>query len=170
MKVLAVLLSVLLAAPVWAKTPCTTQSYDSGKEPRYDCPGPGEAALTPTLKMRDSVGLTTGKKAPWEGVLLDRNRVITLGLKIKAVRRLRYLDMLERNDRVDAELKLAKANAAANLKLRTSQRDTYKSQVRVLRGELKEAKKWWRSWTFGFVLGLAVTAAGTTALAYSLRK
>jgi hypothetical protein len=120
--------------------------------------------------MRDSVGLAADKKAPWEGVLMDRNRVLTLGLKVKAIRRLRYLDMLKRNDKAAAELKLVRANAEADLKLRTSQRDNYKEQVDVLRKELRASNKWYRSWTFGFVLGLVVTAAGTTALAYSLRK
>ena len=90
-----VLVASLTFAPVaWAAAPCTKQIYTDHKNaPRYDCPGPGENSLVPRLQLKTSAVLELGKKAPWAGILMDKNRVMTLGLRIKALRRLRYLGM-----------------------------------------------------------------------------
>jgi len=169
--VIVLVVSLTFAPVAWAAAPCTKQIYTDVKaEPRYDCPGPGEDALVPRLELKTSVALELGKKAPWAGILMDKNRVLTLGLRIKALRRIRYLEMKSALEQREAERKFEAAQFQATLGLRTSQRDTYKEQVKVLQEEVIRSRKWYRSPSLWFAIGVVVTAAGATALAIGLRK
>lgn len=168
----AVLVSSLTFGPVaWAKTPCVKQTYtDWSKPPDYDCPGPDEDAMVPRLQLKTSAALELGKKAPFAGILLDKNRVLTLGLRIKALRRLRYLQMKSAAEKLAAERELLKASHKATLDLRTSQRDNYKSQTVALQKEVIRLNKWYRSPALWFAIGFVTAAAGATALGIALRK
>jgi len=167
-------LVALLALPgaSWAQNPtCTTQDYSNPKkEPLYDCPGPGEDALVPKLNPKDSVALKLGFPTPWEGILMDKDRVIQLGLRTTALRRIRWMETVAAKERLDSELKFLTQSNKADLDLKTSQREAYKKQATELQVELEKERKWYRSWTFGVVVGVVVTAAAATALAYGLRQ
>lgn len=164
-------LILLISSTTWAQAPCSKQIYtDFKSEPNYDCPSPGEDALVPRLELKTSVALTPGAKVPWDGILLDKNRVMTLGLRITALRRLRYLDLKSAAEQREAERKFEASQFAATLGLRTAQRDNYKSQTEALQKEVIKLNKWYRSPTFWFCAGVVVTAAGATALAFGLRK
>ena len=149
---------------------CPRQDYNNPKvEPDYNCPGPEEETLVPQLQMTDSMELLKGKPAPWDGILMDKNRVLTLGLKVKALRRIRYIERQNFAQKIEAEATFLRATAKADLDLRTSQRDSYKEQLVQAQKDLAKAQAWYRSWSFGLVLGIVVTTAGATALALGLR-
>jgi len=168
--VLALLLVLLQLWPsITFAADCPRQDYSNPKaEPNYDCPGPDEEAMIPQLQMRDSAELLKGKVAPWDGVLMDKNRALFLGLRIKGLRRIRYIERQDSQRRLEAEITFQRATSKADLDLRTSQRDSYKEQLVQAQKDLAKAQAWYRSWTFGLVLGIVVTAAGATALAYGL--
>lgn len=172
MRKLVILIAVLtqLWPTVVFAADCPRQDYSNPKtEPDYNCPGPEEETMVPPLQMSDSLELLKGKTAPWDGVLMDKNRVLFLGLRVKALRRIRYIERQSFAQKIEAESTFLKASAKADLDLRTSQRDSYKEQLVQAQKDLAKAHAWYRSWTFGMVLGIVVTAAGATALAYSLR-
>ena len=165
------LIILLCAAPSWAQTPCAKQIYtDQKSEPDYNCPSPGEDSLVPRLQLKTSVELDVKKPAPWPGILLDKNRVMTLGLRIKALRRIRWQETLGWQDRLENEKQFQVAMFQATLTLRTSQRDNYKDQAQALQEEVTRLNKWYRSPTFWFATGFVVACAGATALAFGLRK
>lgn len=167
----ALLLVLLQLWPVisFAET-CPRQDYANPKvEPNYDCPGPDEESMIPQLQMGPSAELLKGKPAPWDGVLMDKNRVLFLGLRVKGLRRIRYLERQDYQRRLEAELAFQRATAKADLDLRTTQRDSYKEQLVQAQKDLAKAYAWYRSWSFGLVLGFVVAAAGATALAMALR-
>lgn len=169
----AILLFSLLLLPSlsWAADPCTLQTYSDPKvEPNYDCPSPHEDSLVPRLELKTSVNLKVKEPAPWAGVLMDKERVIVLGLRVKALRRLRWQDMRTAEGKLSNELGLAKATSKAALNLAVSQRDNYKEQTKALQEEVIRLNKWYHSKVFWFSVGFITAAAGATALAYGLRK
>jgi hypothetical protein len=166
---LITLVVLLLSFPSFAAAQCVTQDYSSKTEPAYDCPGPDEDAIIPKLEFKMSVGLDKDKPAPFAGVLLESNQVIQLGIRIKGLRRLRYLDMQKAATQQKIELDFAAKLAKADQDLLTSQRESYKAQVVELREDLKSAQAWYRSWTFGFVLGTLITTTAAVSLAISVK-
>ena len=101
---------------------------------------------------------------------MDKDRVIQLGLRTTALRRIRWMETVAAKERLDSELKFLTQSNKADLDLKTSQREAYKKQATELQVELEKERKWYRSWTFGVVVGVVVTAAAATALAYGLRQ
>jgi hypothetical protein len=165
------LLLALYSAQAIAAEPCTKQIYTNPKaEPNYDCPSPGEDSLVPRLQLKTSTELKLKQPAPWEGILMGKNRVLALGLRIKALRRLRWQETIGHQEAMEAEKKYQASMFNATINLRTSQRDNYKEQVVAQRKEIERLNRWYRSPTFWFVTGVVVTAAGATALAFGLRK
>jgi hypothetical protein len=166
---------ILLVLAIWlwpaaGQSQCVKQIYTDPKvEPNYDCPGPGEDALVPRLELKTSVELKVKQPAPWDGILMGKNRVLTLGLRIKALRRIRWQETVGFKERLEAEKKLDASMYQATINLRTSQRDNYKNQVVEARKEIDRLSKWYRSPTFWFATGFITAAAGATALAFGLR-
>ena len=164
MNTAAFLVALLLAAPAYAQKQCPVQNYvDLSTEPDFDCPGPGEEDLLPNLELKSSVALEPNQPAPWEGILMDKNRVLRLGLRVKALRRLRWQELRYCGELAAAELDYIEDTSRAELDLRTSQRDTYKSQVELLQREVRALDSWYRSPILWFSVGVIVSAAGTTA-------
>ena len=173
MRKLTVLAMFLFSYPALAADPtCAPQDYTKAKPvPIFECPSPLEDTLVPTLDPgpKASVKLLTSKPAPWDGILMDSDRVIQLGLRIKAIRRLRWNDTLTLQDKMAAEIKLVEDSKKADLNLLQSQRESYKQQLQTTQKELDSARAWYRSWTFGVVVGVVVTSATAVALAYVSR-
>lgn len=181
MRLLAVLLVLGLSAPVRAADPpCTTQDYsDPKKAPSWRCPGPGEGILVPDLPARPSKGIPAGAKIvlpnktvtlDYDGVLMSKNRVLRQGLRIKGLRRLRWLDRHKGAELLDIEKKYVGDKLQAKLTLEKSRSSSYKSQRDQARHERDQARKWYRSWTFGFVVGVVTVSAAAVAIAYASRK
>jgi hypothetical protein len=162
---------LVLPAPLRAQNPqCLAQDYSNPQmEPSYACPGPGEDALVPNLNPKASVPLKLGVPAPWEGILLDKDKVLELGLRISALRRIRWMETTSAEEKLANEVKFTTQSLKADLDLRTSQRESYKQQVTQLQTELAKEKAWYRSWTFGVVVGVVVTTVAVVAVAYAIK-
>lgn len=166
-------LSLLYSQIALADSQCTTQDYTKAiPAPNFTCPSPQEEALVPDLEVgpKASVPLLTGKAAPWDGILMDKDRVIQLGLRVTALRRLRWMDTLKAQDLLVAEKRLVEDSQKANLQLATSQRDNYKQQLAQTQEDLAKERKWYRSWTFGLIVGIVTTSAAAIAIGYVSRK
>ena len=153
--------------------PCGPQDYTKEKPaPNFECPSPLEETLVPRLEHgpKESLKLIFNKPAPWEGILMDPDRVIQLGLRITGLRRLRWNDTLKCQDTIKMEKQLVLDSKKADLDLLTSQRESYKGQLQATQKELEKAQKWYRSWTFGLIVGVVTTSAAAVALVYISRK
>ena len=130
MKTLVILALLGLTAPSWAQQPpCTTQDYsDPAKAPDWTCPGPDEGILVPDMSFRPSVGLDAGAayqrsdqtglvKLTYPAVLMDKDKVLQLGLRIQALRRLRWLERHKMKDVVEVERRYMSDRLTAQLKL-----------------------------------------------------
>ena len=162
------------AASVPQGGPCVDQGYsDPTREPNYDCRGPGEDMLVPDTDSQPSIGVKAGVQAPaqkWDAVLMDRAKVTELGLRLKAIRRLRWLDLHKGADLLVIEQKYLRDTTAEKDKLSASQVASYREQLQTSRAELAKERSWYRSWTFGLILGVVVTAAAGAGIAIAVRK
>lgn len=157
-------------SPVHAD-PCGPQLYtDQVKEPNYDCPSPLEDVLVPNLPELPSVELKKGDAAPRGGILLDINRTLTLGLRIKALRRIRWMETTTAEKKVQAEIKYQQKVGEAKEKLLQSQVESYKGQLQNTQQELAKERKWYRSWSFGLVVGIVTTTAAALGVAYAASR
>ena len=178
MKSVLMMLSLLLAVPAAAAEPCVQQDYgDAKKAPRWDCPGPDEGVLLPDIKFKPSVGLDAGAsyrktdqtgmiKLDYPVVLMDKDKVIQLGLRIQGLRRLRWLDLHKGEQVVEIEKKYVGQTLQAKVDLEKSRVKALTSQRDDARRQRDEAKKWYRSWTFGLIVGIVVTSAAAGTIAY----
>jgi hypothetical protein len=168
MRTLAVVLSLLIVNTAYGAE-CLPQDYDATAEPDYDCPGPDENSVIPRLDYRPAVGIEKGTPAGFSGLLLEQNQILQLGLRIKGLRRLRYMDTQKGAQVQKLELDLQKKLSTADMKLVESQRENYKEQAVSLQKELQTERAWYRSWSFGFALGTAVTCIAAVSLAMAVR-
>jgi hypothetical protein len=160
---------ILLSAPA-ARGQCTKQVYsDPLIQPDFTCPSPGEDDLIPKLELRPSVGLEPTQPAPWAGILMDRDRVFQLGLRIQALRRLRWNDNVGCAERLVAEIDYISQTKQATLNLCIAQRDNYKKQAETAQKEVIKAHKWYRSPALWFTAGFVIAAAGTTIIVVAVQ-
>lgn len=179
MKTLLVL--VLCPSLALAAEPCVEQDYsDPDGRPRWDCPGPDEGVLLPDIKFKPSVGLDVGAsyrktdkraliKLDYPAVLMDKDKVIQLGLRIQGLRRLRWLDMHRHDRLLEIEKKHVGAQLQAKIALEQSRVNALTGQRDEARRQRDEARKWYRSWTFGLVVGIVVTTAAAGGIAYAAK-
>lgn len=161
---------MVFPSPASGDGKCVVQDYSNPvKVPDFDCPGPGEEDLLPKLEMRPSLELELDQKAPWPGILMDTNRVLKIGLRIKAIRQLRWQELQYCGEAASAELNYTEQTYQAELDLLTSQRDNYKGQVIELRKEVEKADAWYRSPILWFSVGVIVASAGTVAAVTATR-
>lgn len=157
-------------------TPCVEATYaDPKREPNYACRGPWEDLLVPDTQFRPSIGLPKGKAISlpaldYDAVLLDRSKVMELGLRIEAIRRLRWMDLHRSSDLLTIEQKYLRDTAAEKDKLAQSQVASYRGQLEQAQAELAKEKAWYRSWTFGLIVGVVLTAATAAGVAVAVRK
>jgi hypothetical protein len=168
MRLLIILL--LLTSTAYALD-CPRQQYDDPKkQPDYSCPSPGEDSLVPRLQLKASVDLKKSVKTPWAGILMDNNRVLQLGLRIKALRRIRWNETTANLERRKIEQEYLLSNHKLEKTFIVKQRDNWKEQALAAHKELESGRKWYNSRSFWFATGVVVTAAAATALAFGLRK
>ena len=173
---------LFLTSTAWADDPCTEQNYsDAGKEPRYECPGPGESAVVPDIPTKPTKGLERGAtitpsnkkykpfKVEYDSVIMSRGKVIELGLKIKGLRRLRWLDMHKGAEALAIERKFLSSTWKAKLELRDSQVASYKKQLVTARQERDAARAWYRRFSTGLIAGIVVTAGTAVAIAIAAK-
>jgi len=166
----ALIILILLSSPAYALD-CPRQDYtDPKKQPDYSCPSPGEDSMVPRINLKASVELKKQAKAPWAGILLDTNRVLLLGLRIKALRRIRWVETTQFQERRLIEKTYLEKEYKAEKTFLAKQRDNWKKQAMDAYKELESKRRWYNSRSFWFATGVVVTAAAATALAFGLRK
>ena len=174
MKKIAFLLLFLFPSSVLAQAapPCTAQIYaDFTKELNCYCPMPNEDTMVPALDISNTtVALAKGTAAPFAGLLLDQNRVLMLGLRITGLRRLLWIEL--KNARAQQTLEVARTIEVEkqDAKATEAQNAALTARNVQLASELKTSQAWYRSWTFGFVLGTVITTAAAVSLAVVARK
>lgn len=166
----AVMTVVLWHTPCYAQTVCGPQNYDREDQPDFTCPSPGEAEMVPELNPPASVGVETGDllEASWPGVLMHRDRVLDLGLRIRALRRLRWSDRLRLAEEYAIRLEHTREVAAARLELAQEQRDAYEERWRQAEQRADRARAWWRSPALWVGVGIIVAGALVALTAYGL--
>jgi len=182
MRTLVVLACLALCAPAWGQQkPCTVQDYsDPAKAPDWRCPGPDEGILVPDIKFNPSLGVPAGSSVHLKGakkpsligfdtVLLDRAKVTQLGLRIQGLRRLRWLERHKTAEVVKIERRYMSDRLTAQLKLEQSRVKVAVQQRDQARKERDRARAWYRSWSFGLVVGVVTTTAATIAIAYAAK-
>lgn len=166
-----VLTLLLCMTPLYAHGQCPKQIYtDPLIQPDFDCPSPGEEELLPKLELRPSVGLEPTQPAPWPGILMDRDRVFLLGMRIQALRRIRWNETIGCAERLEAEVDYISQTKQATLNLCISQRDSYKKQTEAAQKEVIKAYKWYRSPALWFTAGFVIAAAGATVIVVVVRE
>jgi hypothetical protein len=123
---------------------------------------PGEDQIVP---------LAVGDRAPFEGQLFETTTAIRWGFRIQSLRLRLDADVAAANEScaVQTELLTTKLNLAQerfdfNVTMLTDARDQLQAQVVQLTEALADAQDtpWYRSWTFGLVVG--IVGAGLLAV------
>jgi hypothetical protein len=175
MKKASVVLILLWSAQAMA-APCVEQNYSDPKAPPdFSCPGPGESVMVPEIDTRPSKGLPKGTeikladrliKLDYDAVLMSRNKTLELGLKIKGIRRLRWLELHRAKDLMTIERKYVSDRYQSQLDLEKIRTKTAVSQRDQAREQRDTARAWYRSWTFGLIVGVVITTAAAGTIAY----
>jgi hypothetical protein len=180
MKLLLAILLVLLApsTALGESAPCGPQDYDSTTAPDFSCPGPEEEALTADLNPPASVPVHQGWRLvdsqgrstilEWDGALVHRDRLLDYGLRLHAVRRLRWADRLRLNAEYDIDLQNAEDVCQARVGLVEAERTAYRERLQTEEQRTASAEMWYRSWWFGAIVGVVATAAVVALTAYAL--
>jgi hypothetical protein len=89
---------------------------------------------------------------PYDGALVARERLEVMGLRLVAVRRLRWLDRRQLLQRATIEQTAAERVHEAERQSLIAYRDHY----RGLLDQRQADNKWFRSFWFGFIIGAVV--------------
>lgn len=164
----ALIVAIVLTIPRCTWGQCGPQNYDQDVPPDFSCPSPEEEQLVPRLNLPRSLAVEEGEtvEAPFDGALVARERLELMGLRLKAVRRLRWLDRRQSRLRVDIEQTAVQRVHSAQMVQMTNHRDHYQALAESAQGR----DKWYSSYWFGFLCG-AVVAVGLVALSvYALAE
>lgn len=170
---IALLFIFLSAVPAFS-APCGHQNYASLSPPDFNCPSPGELGdysniAAETLGVPAGSRLVIGGKTVsvrQDSLLLDKQRVVMLGVRVETLRKLRYLDYQKLLD-------LHAAKETFQTKLFTSQISVCNERVEQAKKrlqmefdkgvarelEIKQMHTWYRSPILWFIAG-AVMSAG----------
>ena len=158
MRTLAVLLILLYQSVVFGQElECVEQNYDSAEErPVFDCPSPGEISMVPDYAPPDSIPVAMDDYlvAPWDGAFVHVNRLLEMGMRLKAVRRLRWADRVRLLEEKRLELSHAEEMAAAHREYAATRIEQYREAITEANNRTRQATVWYRSWAFGFLLGV----------------
>lgn len=166
--VILLLILLLPARAAWGQ--CPDQDYSAASAPDFGCVSPGERDMAPQLGAPDSLPVRSGETvtAPWDGALVHRDRLLEVGLQIKGLRRLRWIDRLQLSGNYTAQRDYLEALLVAEQAHQERLRDRYEAQLDKLNEQLTKSSAWYRSAWFGIVVGIAVTSLAVAALAFLL--
>lgn len=151
----------LFPLPLLAQTVCGSQDYGSATPPNFECPMPGEEAMIPRLQPPASISVSSGETltAPWEGALVHRDRLVLVGLRVQALRRLHWADRLRLQEEAAITLEHAQELCGARIERVEAISQSYQDALDRANEQTHSANAWYRSWWFGFILGTATTTA-----------
>ena len=161
---LALFLSIVIAlnpAVILAEEECTEQVYESAdNQPDFNCPSPGELTLVPSLDPRPTMPISYGDEfvAPWDGAFVDTSRLIEIGLRVKALRRLRWLDAVRLSTESRLRLEHAESVLAVTREQFAARAEEYRRAIAEANDRNVKATAWYRSWVFGFLVGVVSAA------------
>jgi hypothetical protein len=137
----------------------------------------GEDIVVPPIKYRASIGLEADViikpenenqfKIDYPTVLMDKMKVLQLGLRIKGLRRLRWQDLKFFVRDLEVKTTFLKETHKAFLDLERSRAKNYKQQRDLALKEVSQLKKWYRSWPFGMAVGVTITSILVTVITIS---
>lgn len=170
MKYLAPILILLAPMAAAAQTICPPQDYDSETEPNFDCPSPSEESMIPRLSPPPSIPVEVGDvvEAQWEGAVVHRDRLVRMGLTITALRRLRWADRLRLRAEFQIRLEHQDEVCDANLEHAQAETEVYQEALQLANERVESSQAWYRSWWFGFTLGVVAAGALVALTAYAL--
>ena len=179
LRFLIVLVILAIAYPSYAEEVCGPQNYDSRTAPNFDCPGPDESTLSLSLDAPRSIPVypgyvilaATGEEVAtitWEGAIVHRNRLIETGLRVKAVRRLRWADRLRLTDTCEIRLRYANDLNNTRIELLQERVDDYQAHASAARERVSSAESWWRAPALWFAVGFVSAGAVVALTAYGL--
>ena len=166
MRIFVLILSLMFPVELVAEEMCGPQSYDTIEEPDFDCPSPGEEGLVPNLSPPASIPVEIGEMltVPWTGALVHQDRLVEVGLSIKALRRLRWLDRVSVLAEYQIQLEHQEGVCNANIEHANERIEIFRGALDQANENVSAAKKWYRSFGFGFTVGI-ISAGILTALA-----
>lgn len=162
---------LLLASPCYAQERiCGPQDYTSQTQPDFECPSPGEEEMVPDLHPPSSVPVRAGAPVtpPWEGALVHPNRMVELGLRIHALRRLRWADTLRLAAEYQVNLDHVRELGRIQLEHMTEQRDAYEERWRAAEERAAASERWWHSPALWVGVGIVVAGGLVALTAYGL--
>lgn len=167
---LSILLVALTPQLSVAEFECELQDYDSEVAPDFDCPGPDERILVPDIDFHGSVPLEVGEEftPEWPGAFVDVDRLVQMGMILKASRRLRWADRRRLRLQYEIELEYNMSLAQAQIDYMTDQRDNYRQQLNTANDRIKDSNSWWRSPVLWFAVGVVATVGLVALSAYGL--
>lgn len=156
MRMLVLILSLMFPVEIVAEEMCGPQSYDTIEEPDFNCPSPGEEGMVPDLSPPPSMPVEIGEmiEAPWTGALVHQDRLVEVGLSIKALRRLRWLDRISVLAEYQIQLEHQEGVCNANIEHANERIEIYRGALEDANENVSAAKKWYRSFGFGFTVGI----------------
>lgn len=162
-----------LLFPLFAQgEPCEPQNYSSPQSPDFSCPAQDELALVPNSVelWPASIPVTRGQSfvAPWDGILVHRDRLIELGLRLKAVRRLRWIDGQAVTARLSLEQRYRDRILSISRDHLRQEQERWQRENDVLRKSLASQGKWYRSFWFGYLMGTVVLVLAGGVVIYLL--
>lgn len=169
-RLLIIVLIFMWPSVASAERHCGPQNYDSADQPDFDCPGPGELELRVDLNPPASVPVHQGQEVmvEWDGALVHRDRLLEVGLNLRAVRRLRWLDRLRLAEEYEIRILYERRVAEARLQFAQQQRDVYRDRATAAERRVQSANAWWRSPALWFAIGVVVAGALVALTAYGL--
>ena len=155
MRAFIVILFVFVSSQTAIAEVCGAQNYDGEDMPDFDCPSPDEEAFVPDLTPPPSVPVEAGAyvRVEWEGALVHRDRLIEVGLRLSAVRRLRWADRLRLRAEYDIRAQYAEEVCDARILHARAVSDEYQSSLNQANDRISSSQAWYRSFSFGFVIG-----------------
>jgi hypothetical protein len=162
-------LAVFLVGPeLHGQTVCGLQNYDSEEPPNFSCPGPEESSMVPMLNPPPSVPVEAGDlmEAQWPGALVHRDRLILMGLRLTASRRLRWADRQRLAGTYRLELDDLREQNRIQEEFLEEQAAALRQRVVAAERRATRATVWYQSVWFGLVLGLATAALLVVGAAY----
>lgn len=161
------LVSFLLSTQAFAQD-CEVQDYELDERPDFDCPGPGENDLIAPTTAPASVPVAAGETvvALWDGALVHRDRLIYMGLRIRGIRRLRWLDTQLSLERAEIEAIYRDERDDAVDEYCDQRVQHYRDQATAARDTANRATAWYRSFYFGLAVGLVISGVLIALAAY----
>jgi hypothetical protein len=149
---------------------CGSQDYVSSTQPDFECPSPGESEMVPDLHPPASIPVVVGSqtKATWDGALVHRDRPVEVGLRVRAIRRLRWADSLRLAAEYSVSLEHVREVSRIQLEHMSAQRDAYEERWRAAETKAMQSERWWHSPALWIGVGMVIASCLFALSAYGL--